>query len=51
MNDIYENPLITRYASSKMAQIFSDENKFITWRRLWIVLAECEKELGLNITD
>ncbi len=51
MNDIYENPLITRYASSKMAQIFSDENKFKTWRRLWIVLAECEKELGLNITD
>ncbi|MGE5493911.1 MAG: adenylosuccinate lyase [Burkholderiales bacterium] len=51
MNDIYENPLITRYASTKMAQVFSDENKFKTWRKLWIVLAECEKELGLNITD
>lgn len=51
MNDIYENPLITRYASLKMAQIFSDDNKFKTWRKLWIVLAECEKELGLNITD
>lgn len=51
MNDIYENPLITRYASRQMAQIFSDEHKFKTWRRLWVVLAQCEKDMGLNITD
>lgn len=51
MTDIYENPLITRYASREMAQVFSDDRKFRTWRKLWIVLAECEKELGLNITD
>lgn len=51
MKDIYENPLITRYASRQMAQIFSDDHKFRTWRRLWIALAECEQALGLPITD
>lgn len=49
--DTYENPLITRYASKEMSYIFSDEKKFTTWRKLWIALAESEKELGLNITD
>ena len=49
--DIYENPLITRYASKEMAQNFSDDKRFRLWRKLWIVLAESEKELGLNITD
>lgn len=47
----YENPLITRYASREMAYIFSGEKKFSTWRRIWLALAESEKELGLNITD
>ncbi len=47
----YENPLNTRYASKEMSYIFSDEKKFSTWRKLWIALAEAEKELGLNITD
>ncbi len=47
----YENPLITRYASGEMSAVFSDDNKFTTWRKLWIALAESEKELGLNITD
>lgn len=47
----YENPLITRYASDEMSAVFSDDNKFTTWRKLWIALAESEKELGLNITD
>ena len=47
----YENPLITRYASREMAQNFSDEKKFRTWRKLWIALAEAEQELGLTITD
>lgn len=49
--DIYVNPLITRYASKEMAQNFSDDKKFRLWRKLWIALAESEKELGLNITD
>ena len=49
--EIYENPLITRYASKEMSYIFSDEKKFSTWRKLWVALAEAEQELGLNITD
>ena len=51
MKDIYENPLITRYADKKMSQVFSDDRKFKLWRKLWIALAESEKELGLDITD
>ncbi|WZL74907.1 adenylosuccinate lyase [Clostridiaceae bacterium 35-E11] len=51
MAEIYENPLITRYASKEMAQIFSSDEKFRTWRRLWIALAESQKELGIQITD
>ncbi|GHU55955.1 adenylosuccinate lyase [Clostridia bacterium] len=49
--DIYQSPLITRYASSEMLQNFSDDKKFRTWRLLWIALARAEKELGLDITD
>ena len=49
--EVYENPLITRYASRKMAENFSDKKKFTTWRKLWIILAETEKELGLPITE
>jgi len=49
--DIYVNPLITRYASKEMAQNFSDEKRFRLWRKLWIALAESEKELGLDITQ
>ncbi|MDE7107474.1 MAG: adenylosuccinate lyase, partial [Clostridiales bacterium] len=51
MKDIYENPLITRYADRKTAEIFSDDYKFKLWRKLWIALAESEKELGLDISD
>lgn len=51
MNEIYNNPLITRYASRRMAELFSDDHKFRLWRKLWIALAESEKELGLPITD
>lgn len=51
MNNVYENPLCTRYASDEMKRIFSSDNKFSTWRKLWIALAESEKELGLDITD
>ena len=49
--DIYVNPLITRYASREMAANFSDDAKFMLWRRLWIALARSEKALGLGITD
>jgi len=45
----YENPLITRYASSRMSEIWSPQRKFSTWRRLWVALAEAEAELGLPI--
>ena len=51
MKDIYETPLNSRYASKEMKYIFSPDFKFKTWRKLWIALAESEKELGLNITD
>lgn len=49
-NSVYQNPLITRYASKEMARNFSDEKRFKLWRKLWIALAESEMELGLNIT-
>ncbi|MBC2582855.1 adenylosuccinate lyase [Clostridium sp. DJ247] len=51
MRNIYNTPLNTRYASKEMSYLFSDEMKFKTWRKLWVALAECEKELGLDITD
>ena len=47
----YTSPLSQRYASKEMQYIFSQEKKFRTWRKLWIALAETEKELGLNITE
>ncbi len=50
-NDNYTSPLSSRYASKEMQFIFSPDNKFRTWRKLWIVLAETEQELGLPITD
>ena len=49
--DRYQSPLSERYASKEMQYIFSPDMKFRTWRRLWIALAETEKELGLNITQ
>ena len=50
-NDRYQSPLSERYASKEMQYIFSPDKKFCTWRRLWIALAETERELGLNITE
>ena len=47
----YSNPLTERYCSKDMSYIFSPQFKFSTWRKLWIALAEGEKELGINITD
>ncbi|MDY4675899.1 MAG: adenylosuccinate lyase [Candidatus Borkfalkiaceae bacterium] len=51
MSEFYENPLGTRYASDEMKCIFSPDEKYSCWRKLWIALAESEKELGLDITD
>jgi adenylosuccinate lyase len=50
-HDRYENPLISRYASAEMSALWSEQRKFSTWRRLWIILAEAEQELGLPIAD
>ena len=50
-NDRYTSPLSERYASKEMQYIFSPDKKFRTWRKLWIALAETEKELGLGITE
>jgi len=49
VTDAPQNPLHERYASRQMAAIFSAENRYSTWRRLWILLAECQAELGLPI--
>ncbi|MFZ1231327.1 MAG: adenylosuccinate lyase, partial [Ruminococcus bromii] len=51
VKDTYESPLSARYASKEMKYIFSPDKKFRTWRKLWIALAESEKELGLPITQ
>lgn len=48
---LYENPLITRYASQAMSQLWGSQRKFSTWRKLWIALAEAERELGLDISQ
>ena len=50
MHDSYQNPLCTRYAGKDMQRIFSDQQKFSTWRKLWLALAESEQALGLPIT-
>lgn len=49
--NVYDNPLITRYASAEMAKIWSPQHRHATWRRLWLILAEAQHELGLTITD
>ena len=49
-DDRYENPLITRYASTEMASIWSAQRKHSTWRRLWVALAQSQRELGLDIS-
>ncbi|KAI0299024.1 adenylosuccinate lyase [Multifurca ochricompacta] len=49
--DTYQTPLSSRYASKEMAHLFSTENRFYTWRKLWLTLAIAEKQLGLPISD
>jgi len=51
LSDAPQNPLHERYTSRRMARLFSPRHRFETWRRLWIVLAECQAELGLPITE
>ena len=51
MKNSYVNPLCERYSSKQMQSLFSPDNKFSTWRKLWVALAESEKELGIDITD
>src|SRR5713101_815579 len=48
---VYDNPLVTRYASREMARLWGPQRKFSTWRRLWLALAEAEHELGLLADD
>ncbi|HHT9118468.1 MAG TPA: adenylosuccinate lyase [Candidatus Hypogeohydataceae bacterium YC38] len=50
-HDTYQNPLVDRYASLEMAQLFSDKRRHILWRKLWIALAEAEHELGLPMVS
>ena len=49
--DVWENPLATRYASADMARLWSDRNRYRTWRQVWLALAEAEAELGLPISQ
>ena len=51
MNNVYESPLSSRYASKEMLYTFSSDMKFSTWRRLWLSLAKAERALGLPITQ
>ncbi|MCY6372536.1 adenylosuccinate lyase [Clostridium ganghwense] len=51
VRNTYNTPLTSRYASPEMSYLFSDEMKYKTWRKLWVALAESEKELGLNISE
>ena len=50
-NETVPNLLAERYASSAMNSIFSSQNRYSSWRLIWITLAECEKELGISITE
>ena len=50
-HNVYDNPLIGRYASTEMSQLWSPQTKHSTWRKLWVALAEAERELGLDISQ
>ncbi|MBU0718499.1 MAG: adenylosuccinate lyase, partial [Planctomycetes bacterium] len=48
--DVYESPLVTRYASREMSELFGARHRILTWRRLWLALAEAQRRAGLKIT-
>ena len=48
--EVYQEPLVSRYTSRAMQELFSEQTKFSTWRRCWIALAEAQNELGLTET-
>ncbi len=50
-NQVYQSPLVSRNASAEMLAVFSPQRKFSTWRRIWLALAEAEKQLGLPVTE
>jgi adenylosuccinate lyase len=50
-SEVYDNPLVTRYASREMAELWGPQRKFSTWRRLWLTLAEAQRELELPADD
>ena len=50
-NDLFQNPLVERYSSKAMLRIFSPRRKFLTWRELWVQLAQAQMELGLPVTE
>ncbi|MGB9625476.1 MAG: lyase family protein, partial [Phycisphaerae bacterium] len=50
IRNVYENPLVTRNASAEMCEVFSPQRRVATWRRIWVALAEAQRELGLPIT-
>ena len=50
-NDVYASPLVRRYAGRKMCELWGEQRKVSIWRRLWLALAEGEKQLGLDISD
>ena len=50
-HDTYQLPLVTRYASPEMARLWSEKRRVSTWRRLWVALAEAQRDLGLEITE
>lgn len=51
MTQVYQNPLVERYASARMSALFSSETRYRTWRKIWIALAEAEHALGLPVTQ
>ncbi|MEQ1894847.1 MAG: adenylosuccinate lyase, partial [Planctomycetota bacterium] len=50
-HDSYQSPLSTRYAGEAMRAVFSERKKFVTWHRIWLALAESQRELGLPVTE
>ena len=50
-NEIWQSPLVGRYCSTEMQKLFSTQNRYSTWRKLWLWLGQSQKELGIDISD